>query len=80
MNEADGEAVLSQAMKAAEATGRKLMILHTAAGRVGAMDVGAATEGGLDAALEGAEVIYNLGADEVEIAAGRIGDLPRLAR
>ncbi|KQB98353.1 NADH dehydrogenase [Loktanella sp. 1ANDIMAR09] len=67
LNEADGEAVLSQAMKAADAMGGKLMILHTAAGRVGAMDVGAATEGGLEAALEGAEVIYNLGADEVEV-------------
>ncbi|WP_400087696.1 NADH-quinone oxidoreductase subunit NuoG [Yoonia sp. R78084] len=70
LNEADGEAVLSQAMKAADAMGGKLMILHTAAGRVGAMDVGAATEGGLEAALEGAEVIYNLGADEVEVKPG----------
>ena len=34
------------------------------------MDVGAVTEGGLAVATEGAEVIYNLGADEVEIAAG----------
>ena len=33
------------------------------------MDVGAVTEGGMDAALDGAEVIYNLGADEIEIAA-----------
>ena len=48
----------------------KLLILHTAAGRVGAMDVGAVTEGGLLAATEGADVIFNLGADEVEIAAG----------
>ncbi len=72
LNEADGEAVLSQAMKAADAMGGKLMILHTAAGRVGAMDVGAATEGGLDAALEGAEVIYNLGADEVEVKPGAL--------
>ena len=37
---------------------------------MGALDVGAVTEGGLAAATEGAEVIYNLGADEVEIAAG----------
>ncbi|MBU2935740.1 MULTISPECIES: NADH-quinone oxidoreductase subunit NuoG [Pacificibacter] len=66
--EADGEAVLSQAMKLAENTGSKLMILHTAASRVGAMDIGAVTEGGLDAALDGAQVIYNLGADEVEIS------------
>ncbi len=34
------------------------------------MDVGAVTEGGLDAAIDGAEVIYSLGADEVDIAAG----------
>jgi NADH-quinone oxidoreductase subunit G len=68
--EADGEAVLSQAMKLAEDTKSKLMILHTAAGRVGAMDVGAVTEGGMTAALDGAEVVYNLGADEVDIAPG----------
>jgi NADH-quinone oxidoreductase subunit G len=70
INEADGEAVLAHAMKLAENSNSKLLILHTAAGRVGAMDVGAVTEGGLTAATDGAEVIYNLGADEVEIAAG----------
>jgi NADH-quinone oxidoreductase subunit G len=70
LREADGEAVLAEAMALAEASGSKLMVLHTAAGRVGAMDVGAVTEGGMDAAIEGAEVIYNLGADEVEIADG----------
>ena len=66
----DGAAVLAAAMAAAEASKSGLLILHTAAGRVGAMDVGAVTEGGLPAALEGAEVVYNLGADEVEIADG----------
>ena len=70
LNEADGEAVLAQVMKVAQAAGAGLLVLHTAAARVGAMDVGAATEGGLAAALDGAEVVYNLGADEVEIAAG----------
>jgi len=70
LREADGEAVLSQAMKLAEETKSKLMVLHTAAARVGAMDVGAVTEGGLTAAVDGAEVIYNLGADEVDIDAG----------
>ena len=70
INEADGEAVLAHAMAIAAAQDAKLLVLHTAAGRVGAMDVGAATEGGLAAATEGAEVIFNLGADEVEIAAG----------
>jgi NADH-quinone oxidoreductase subunit G len=70
LNEADGEAVLSHAMKLAENTNGKLLVLHTAAGRVGAMDVGATTEGGVKAATEGAEVIFNMGADEVEIDAG----------
>ena len=70
LTEADGEAVLSQAMALAQASGAGLLILHTAAARVGALDVGCTTEGGLRAATDGAEVIYNLGADEVEIAPG----------
>ncbi|MBL4927253.1 NADH-quinone oxidoreductase subunit NuoG [Fuscibacter oryzae] len=69
LNEADGEAVLAQAMAYVQGSGAKLLVLHTAASRVGAMDVGAVTEGGLAAATDGAEVIFNLGADEVEIAA-----------
>ncbi len=70
LNEADGEAVLATAQAAGAMSGAGILILHTAASRVGAMDVGAVTDGGLVAATEGAEVIYNLGADEVEIAAG----------
>ena len=66
----DGAAVLATAMRMAEAGGSRVMVLHTAASRVGAMDVGAHAEGGLAAALDGAEVVYNLGADEVEIPAG----------
>ena len=68
--EADGEAVLAAAMQLAEETKSKLLVLHTAAGRVGAMDIDAVTKGGLTAAIDGADVIYNLGADEVEIEAG----------
>ncbi len=70
IREADGEAVLAAAMKLAEDTASGLLILHTAASRVGAMDVGAVTEGGLAAAVDGADVVYNLGADEVDIAPG----------
>ena len=70
LREADGAAVLAAAMDVVEKTNGKLLILHTAASRVGAMDVGAVTEGGMEAALDGAEVIYNLGADEVEIGDG----------
>ena len=66
----DGAAVLALAMELAEKTDSRLMILHTAAARVGAMDVGAVTEGGITAALDGAEVVYNLGADEGDIPAG----------
>ncbi|GKY87805.1 NADH-quinone oxidoreductase subunit NuoG [Sinisalibacter aestuarii] len=70
INEADGEAVLATAMRLAELTNSKFMVLHTAAGRVGAMDVGATTKGGLAAATDGADVIFNMGADEIEIEAG----------
>ena len=70
LREADGEAVLAQAQKMAEISGSGLLVLHSAAGRAGAMDVGAVTEGGMEAAIDGADVIYNLGADEVEIDAG----------
>jgi NADH-quinone oxidoreductase subunit G len=66
LQEADGEAVLA----AAQALTGRMLVLHTAAARVGALDVGAVTEGGLDAAIDGADVIYNLGADEIEIAEG----------
>ena len=66
VQEADGEAVLA----AAQALSGRMLVLHTAAARVGALDVGAVTEGGLEAAIDSADVIYNLGADEVEIADG----------
>jgi len=70
LRDADGEAVLATAQAIAEKSGAKLLVLHNAAARVGAMDIGCTTEGGLPAATEGAEVIYNLGADEVDIAPG----------
>jgi NADH-quinone oxidoreductase subunit G len=66
----DGEAVLAHAQRIAELGDCGLLVLHTAASRVGAMDVGAVTEGGIGAALEGADVVWNLGADEIDIAPG----------
>ena len=70
LREADGSAVLSKVQAICEKSGQaKLLVLHTAASRVGAMDVGAVNDRGMDAVSE-AEVIYNLGADEVEIAEG----------
>jgi NADH-quinone oxidoreductase subunit G len=65
----DGAAILAAAMALAESTKSGLLVLHTAAGRVGAMDIGATSENGITDVL-GAEVIYNLGADEGDIPAG----------
>ncbi len=69
LREADGAAVLAAAQKVAERTNGKLLVLHTAASRVGAMDIGAVNEGGRNAVSE-CDVIYSLGADEVEIGSG----------
>ncbi len=69
LTEADGAAVLGHAMQLATNSNSLFMVLHTAAARVGALDVGAVTDGGL-AAVADADVIYSLGADEVDIAAG----------
>jgi NADH-quinone oxidoreductase subunit G len=77
----DGAAVLSLAARVAVAVGavkdgwNGFGVLHTAAARVGALDVGAVPgEGGKDAAAltapGGAEVLFVLGADEIEIAPG----------
>ncbi len=69
LTEADGAAVLGTAMQTAAAGSSKFMVLHTAAGRVGAMDVDATNDAGIKA-VEAAEVVFNLGADEIEIQDG----------
>ncbi len=66
----DGAAVLAAVRSFCAASGSKLLLLHGAASRVGAMDLGCTTEGGLAAALDGAEVVLNLGADEIDVPAG----------
>ncbi|MGF1553011.1 MAG: molybdopterin-dependent oxidoreductase [Paracoccaceae bacterium] len=66
----DGEAVLASVMALCEETGARMLVLHTAAARVGAMDVGFAHEGGVAGALDGAKVVYNLGADEIDMPDG----------
>ena len=65
----DGEAILGHAMSLAEAAGAKLMVLHTSASRVGGMDIGFAHADGLGCTA-GARVIFNMGADEIDIPAG----------
>lgn len=69
LHESLDNSALGIAMNLAD-RGAGLLILHTAAGRVGAMDLGFATEGGMDQALDGAGVIYNLGVDEIDIPSG----------
>ncbi|MET3892476.1 NADH-quinone oxidoreductase subunit G [Bosea sp. OAE506] len=77
----DGEAILAMAAKAAHALGavgegwNGFGVLHTAAARVGGLDLGFVPgEGGLDVAgmvAPGAlDVLFLLGADEIEVPAG----------
>src|SRR5260370_20814793 len=77
----DGEAVLSLAAKAALALGivkdgwNGFNVLQSAASRAGALDLGLVPgQGGLDAlemAKPGAlDLLFNLGADEIEIGPG----------
>jgi len=77
----DGEAILSLFARAALSTGaladgwNGFSVLHTAASRVGALDVGAVPgKGGLDAAEMAKKgrvsVLFLLGADEIEVEDG----------
>jgi NADH-quinone oxidoreductase subunit G len=66
----DGVAVLGAAMALAERAGGGFLVLHEAASRVGAMDLGFTTEGGVAAALDGAEAVYALGVDEIDLPEG----------
>jgi NADH-quinone oxidoreductase subunit G len=77
----DGEAILALSAQAAQKHGgvqdgwNGFSVLHTAAARVGALDLGfTPAAGGLDAAAmarPGAlDLLFNLGADEIDIAPG----------
>jgi NADH-quinone oxidoreductase subunit G len=77
----DGEAILSLAVKAALSLGvvkdgwNGFNILHSAASRVGGLDLGFTPgQGGLDALAMakggGVDLLFNLGADEIEIEPG----------
>ncbi len=77
----DGTAVLAGLARAASASGvvkdgwNGFNVLHTAASRVGGLDLGLVPgEGGLDASLMAKtgslDVLFNLGADEIEVEPG----------
>jgi len=65
-----GAGVLAQAMLLTGEVGGRMLVLHTAAARVGAMDVGFTHKGGVAGALKGAKLVYNLGADETDFPEG----------
>ncbi len=78
----DGEGVLATAAKIAETYGalsadwNGFAVLHTAAARVGGLDLGFVPgKDGLDAAkqLEGADVLFLLGADEMDFSKKQAG-------
>ena len=63
----DGFSVLQAVKKLVETFNCKLLILHVSASRVGAMDIGFTHPEGIDRALDGANVIFNVGMDEFEL-------------
>ena len=68
----DGAAVMAFVARMCAETGSELLVLHTAAARVGAMDAGCTTEGGMAAALDGAAAVLALGVDETDIPPGPV--------
>ena len=67
LSDKDGMAVLAKVMELVQKTGSKFLNLHTAASRVGALDIGAVANGDMLDEIAKADVIYNLGADEIEL-------------
>ena len=66
----DGYGVLSLIQEIAAVTDSKILMLHTAASRVGAMDIGFACDDNLREIVRESEVIFNLGMDEFDIDPG----------
>jgi NADH-quinone oxidoreductase subunit G len=73
LSRADGAAVLAAAAGAAKAFGMTWNVLHTAASRVGGLDLGFVPQAGGETAQQlvargGAEVLVLLGADEIDLS------------
>ncbi len=67
----DGAAVLGHAMRLAAETGAAFSMLHNAASRVGGLEIGFGCEAGAAGAVAAADVVYLLGADEIDVPEGR---------
>ena len=66
----DGYGVLSLIHRIAEDSNSRILMLHTVASRVGAMDIGFVSDQKIQDLLQNSEVIYNLGGDEFDIGDG----------
>ena len=62
-----GKEVLQATKRLTEKMNAKLLVLHVAASRVGALDLGFTHSDGITSALGQAEVIYNMGMDEYDL-------------
>ena len=62
-----GRLVLEKVKKFCLESESKLLIIHSGANSVGAIDVGFTSEGGFSQVIENSDVIYNLGFDEIEL-------------
>jgi NADH-quinone oxidoreductase subunit G len=76
LSRADGAAVLKAAAGLAKSSGATWNVLHTAASRVGGLDLGFVPAAGGKTARElvapdGADVLFLLGADEIELTASK---------
>ena len=66
LQDGDTEAILEKCMSISN----RMLVLHSSAGRVGALDIGCTSENGIFPLLEKSEVILNLGVDEIDIEEG----------
>jgi NADH-quinone oxidoreductase subunit G len=66
----DGYGVLSLIHRIAEDSNSRILMLHTVASRVGAMDIGFVSDHKIQDLMQNSEVIYNLGGDEFDIGDG----------
>jgi len=66
----DGYGVLSLIQEISEVTDSRILMLHTAASRVGAMDIGFSCDDNLGEIVQESEVIFSLGMDEFDIDPG----------
>jgi NADH-quinone oxidoreductase subunit G len=66
LQDGDSQTVLEKCMSIS----KRMLVLHSSAGRVGALDIGCTSENGILPLLKKSEVIINLGVDEVDIEKG----------